>query len=57
MAERTCRANLQWDDYNGEQCATADTARLRRIANVSGHHYELSSSFKKSHLDFTNRKR
>ncbi len=34
MAERICMANLQWADYNGEQCATFDTALLRMLATV-----------------------
>ena len=34
MAERTCTGNLMWDDYNGDECATFDTAFLRNITAV-----------------------
>lgn len=34
MATRLCRSNLRWTDYNGNQCATRDTDRLRRLGKV-----------------------
>ena len=35
MAERRCVRNLVWEDYNGMECVTENTARLRRLAKVS----------------------
>lgn len=35
MVERTCESNLMWANYDGKQCATLDTARLRIITSVS----------------------
>ena len=35
MARRTCEGNLEWGMYDGTECATADTFRLRSITNVS----------------------
>ena len=33
-ATRRCTANLQWTDYDGSQCATRDTDRLRMLGRV-----------------------
>lgn len=35
MATRVCRANLMWDVYDGETCATLNTQMLRILSSVS----------------------
>ncbi len=34
-ATRRCSQNNNWDEYDGKQCATLDTARLRTLAKVT----------------------
>ena len=35
FAERTCEGNLNWGEYDGKQCVTINTFRLRNVTNVS----------------------